>query len=103
MKLYLSRVLSLWRRRILTVVISILLFLSRFTSRRSRVHWIGRHDRPRRPERAVFVSFFAIAMSLLEPREYVVWSITWGSATSVFLILVTLYRLLPRKRAHWIQ
>ena len=72
-----------------------------FIFSRARVHWIGCR-RYRRPERVLMVLLFLGAMFLLEPREYVLWSLASGSGVSLFLILVTIYRFIPHKRAHWI-
>ena len=80
-----------------------LLSYVRKSSPRASFHWIGYHRRSLRIERHLYVLLFASALVLLEPREYVLWSISLGSATSLFLMLVTVYRLIPRKRAHWVQ
>jgi hypothetical protein len=101
----LSRIHSRWRRRIIRLYLCCLVFVDQCTARtfpRARIHWIGYHRRPRRPERLMAMLLFAFAMILLEPREFVLWSIEMGSALSVACVALTVYRLVPRKRGRWV-
>jgi len=103
MKQKLSHINSPWRRLSITVFVNSLLFLNHFTSPRARIHWIGSHRRRRRLERPVIILLFVSAMILLEAREYVIWSTIWGGVTAFFILLHTIYRLIPRKPAHWVK
>ena len=71
--------------------------------RRSRAHWIGKRRRWRRLERTGIVALFLAAMFILEPREYATWAAIWGGATAILFSFYSLYRLVPRRRAHWID
>lgn len=64
---------------------------------RAHVHWIGNHRRLRRLERPLMVFVFLGALILLEPREVATWSAMWGGATSIFILLHTIFILIPRK------
>lgn len=74
-----------------------------FFRARAHIHWIGRYSRPRRLERALFLLLFFLGMFALETEQFMFWSIAWGGTMAIFLSLVTLYRLVPHKRAHWIK
>jgi hypothetical protein len=99
----LPRIQTLWKRLFLDVFLSCLIFVGGLKRSRARVHWIGYHRRRARPERALIVLLFLTAMVLLEPLEYILWSIALGSAVAFFLLAVTVYRLVPRRRAHWVK
>lgn len=99
----LPHIRTAWKRLFLDLFLSCLIFVGSFKRRRARVHWIGYHQRSARPERALVLSLFLTAMVLLEPQEYILWSISLGSAISLFLVLITAYRLVPRRRAHWVK
>jgi hypothetical protein len=71
-------------------------------TRRARAHWVGRYERPRRPERLLFVFIFFGAMLLFEPQDYLHWSVWWGGMAAVFVSFYSLYLLAPRKRRHWV-
>jgi hypothetical protein len=75
----------------------------RLQAPRARAHWIGYHRRPHRPERAFYILLFASAMILLEPYQFLLWSIALGAGTSLFLLLHTIYQFVPRRRAHWVR
>lgn len=82
--------------------------LSRFlrdnlASSRARIHWIGGQDRPRRPERALIAFVVYGAMIVLCPRDYATWAAFWGGGAAIFLNLYTVYQLIPRRRAYWIN
>lgn len=100
-KLY--RIRSYWRRLAMHIFVACLSFIARHASPRARVHWLGRHHRPRRPERMLLVTLLFFSMAIFEPREYMLWSVTWGGALSIFVTLNSIYLLLPRKRAHWVK
>lgn len=99
----LSRIRSPWRRCLLHIYLTSLIFATKYTSARARIHWIGGHGRPRRPERAL--GFFLIfgGMLALETQQYLLWSITLGGGLAIFLNLYTVYRLIPRKQYYWID
>lgn len=71
-------------------------------SRRARVHWIGDHRRVHRRERALAMLLFLSALICLTPEDVAFWSALAGGMMSIFVVLDTIYRLFPRKRAHWI-
>lgn len=99
----LHRIRTHWKRLFLDLFLSCLIFVGIFKRSRARIHWIGYHRRRARPERALMLLLFLVAMVLLEPLEYILWSIALGSAVSFFLLVVTVYRLAPRRRAHWVR
>ena len=103
MKQKLSRVTSPWHRLSITVFVRSLLLIDHFARPRSRVHWVGRYSRPRRLERALILLLFGTAMVLLEQQQYVLWATMLGGMMSIFVVLRTIYRLFPRKRAHLIK
>ena len=98
----LKRIQTPWRRRLITSLINFLLWLSLVRGPRAQAHWIGRANRRRRPERLVYLGILVISFLLVEPHQYMFWSVMWGGTLSIFLNLHTVYRFLPRKRAHWI-
>lgn len=72
-----------------------------FVRPRAQVHWVGSHRRSRRRERTAAISLLITAIVLLEPYEFALWSLISGAALSLFLILASLYRFVPRKRSRW--
>jgi hypothetical protein len=104
MKHILIQVTVHWRRRLITLLCSSFVFFSRFTSsRRSRIHWVGRFNRPRRPERVLFFLLFFGSMALLEPVQFIFWAVMWGGTLAIFLNLYMVYWLIPRRRVHWVR
>lgn len=87
MKEKLSRIRSPWRRLLLSLVLSAMVFIDQAKSPRSKVHWIGVHDRPRRLERALFIALLFISMFVFEPRQYILWASIWGGGVSLYIIL----------------
>jgi hypothetical protein len=79
-----------------------LLLINRFVSHRARIHWVGGYHRPHRPERAIFAVLF-LGSLVWGAQQYMFWSTLWGGMLSIFLNLFMLYRLLPRRRAHWVR
>ena len=97
MKQKLHSIYCPWRRIAVTVVVVFLSFWNRFrrSNARSRAHWIGNHRRPLRLERSSIALLFLLAMLLLEPREYAVWSAIFGGFTAmVFPLLFFHYQLI---------
>jgi hypothetical protein len=76
--------------------------VQRLTPSRARIHWIG-HYRRRRLERHLIILLFLCAVIFLEPHEFALWSAIWGGATAFFIVFYTIYLLVPRKRAHWVN
>ena len=103
MKEKLSRIRAPWRRLLVSLFLSSLVFMGRFKSSRSYMHWIGHAHRPRRLERLLSVFLLFIAMVFLEPRQYVLWCAVWGGAASLFVILQSVRKLAPRKQFHWVR
>lgn len=99
----LSQIISPWRRRSITVYMKSLLFLTKFAGPRARIHWVGRYDRPRRPQRVLFALVFLGSLLAFGSRQYMFWSTLWGGALAIFLNLHMIYRLIPRKRAHYVK
>jgi len=102
MKRKLSQIRTPWRRRLITFLVNVLVFLGRHSSIRARVHWLGRQQRPRRLERLLGMFLILGAMLILEPRQLALWSIIWGGFFAISLNLYTVYHLIPRKQYHWI-
>ena len=98
MKEKLSRIHSSWRRLLVSLVISCLLFIGKFQSPRTRIHWIGNVRRARRLERHLFIVLLFVPFLLLEPRQYLLWFVLWGGMVSVFVIIFS--SLLIFKKAH---
>lgn len=98
MKRKLSRVQGPWRRRAITILLSVVLLFGKFTPR-ARAHWIGSARRRRRPERAFTVLLFTSAMVILSGRQFVIWSILVGSMTSIFVVLATFYTILRSNKS----
>lgn len=96
MKDKLSRIRSPWRRLMISLVLSALVAMDQAHSPRKRVHWIGSPARPRRLERVFFIVVLFAAMLTFDAHQYVIWSLAWGSAASLFVILNTLYKLAQR-------
>jgi len=103
MKSKLSRIQRRWHRLTFEIFVNCLLLLRTRPTPRARIHWIGTYGRPRRFERALFVSLLFLGLILLEPREYILWSTMCGGMTSIFVTLHSIYLLIPRKRAHWVK
>jgi hypothetical protein len=76
---------------------------SKLSSPRARNHWIGRQDRPPRPERSLGVLILFGAFLVLDWEDYLVWATIWGGGAAVFVNLYMVYRLVLRKRAHWVK
>jgi hypothetical protein len=53
-------------------------------------------------ERLMITIIFPCAVLLLSRREFLIWSTVIGGVASIYLTLYSIYRLIPRKRAHWI-
>ena len=102
MEKHLSHIHTRWRRLIVSLYLSCLIFIGRVYKRRSNIHWVGRHPRRKRYDRLLIVSLFLGAMVLLNAREYAYWCTVAGGTTAIFLNLYTVYRFIPRKRGHWI-
>jgi len=98
-----SRIRSPWRRLVLSLSLGVLGWINKLDSSRARVHWVGRFERRRRHERVVFALLFMGSMLLLKEWQFVFWAVMWGGALSIFLSLHALYRLIPRKRYHWLD
>jgi len=89
MKNKLSRIKSPWRRLLVSLVLSCLIFIGIFESHRSRFHWVGGRYRHSRLERPLFILLIFGAILLLNPHQYIHWSIIWGGAFSLFTIYET--------------
>jgi|ERR671924_66774 hypothetical protein len=98
----LSRIRSHWRRLIITLCVAGLSFTNRRIGTRARIHWLGGHGRPRRPERALTLALFG-AMSFLGVEELLICSVLIGGGLAIFLNLFTVYRLFPRNQHHGIN
>jgi hypothetical protein len=98
-----ARIRSRWRRLALSLFLSSLVFISKFKSRRARVHWIGHHRRPLRLERALGIFIFCGGLIFLEWREYMIWAAGWGSLASAFVIWRSMRILAPRRQYHWVN
>jgi len=97
-----SRIRSPRRRLVLSLYLSFLGWIDQLTPRRAQAHWIGRSKRRRRPQRILLVSMLLLS-ELLVPRQHMMlWSIMWGGTFAIFVNLFAIYRLWPRRRAHWI-
>ena len=94
----LTHIRSPWRRLLVSLFLSALVFLGQFHRPRAYVHWIGNHGRPRRLERWFFIIVLIVAMFVFKPHDYMVWGLLWGGAASFFIILYTLLTLILRKR-----
>jgi hypothetical protein len=67
---------------------------------RAQSHWLGGQDgRGPRLEHLAVALWFLVAMVTLEAYDYLFWIIALGGALSLFLTLMSLYQLIPRKRA----
>lgn len=97
----LTRIRSAWRRLLVSLYLSWVVFLNQFYSRRAFVHWIG-HKRPRRRERLLIFLLLFVAMFVLEPIEYALWAAIWGGLFSISINLYIGYWLLHRRRYHWL-
>jgi hypothetical protein len=103
MKDKLSRITNPWHRLMITVLVNSLLWLGTLLpSSRARVHWIGGPRRPRRIERPIVAAMFISAMALLEPHQYAYWCALIGGGVSIFVVLCTVYLLIPKQQYHWI-
>lgn len=58
----------------------------RYSSPRARIHWLGRHPRPRRLERS-FIAFVLVGgIFVLDTHQLLLWSLGWGGLASAFVI-----------------
>jgi len=103
MKKTLCQITRPWRRQAIRVLMSFLLLLNRFNSSRAYIHWVGRYNRPRRRERALFAFLFLGTLLAAGPQRHITWLTAWGGALAIFLNLLMLYQFIPRKRAHWVR
>lgn len=92
-----------WRRLILSLLISFLFFISRPRRRRARVHWLGNMHRPRRFERPLIFAIIFVALPVFEFDQYLLWLSAWGGGAAVFINLCAAYKLIPRRRYHWVS
>lgn len=104
MKHKLSCIRKPWRRLAIAVTVKLLMTLNVFLVPLGgrRAHWVGKPPRSRW-DIPVIGLLFVGAMLLLEPREYATWAALWGGSVAIIVNLCTAYRLLPRRRAHWIR
>lgn len=65
-------------------------------SPRFYIHWIGNHNRPARLERPFAFVVLFVAMVLLTPNQYLIWSTVWGGAISVFVIVQSMRLIFQR-------
>jgi hypothetical protein len=87
----------------ITVLVNSLLWLGTLQpSSRARVHWVGGPRRPHRRERFMIGSLFACAIIVLKPHEYAYWCALIGGGISIFVVLCTVYLLIPKQQYHWI-
>lgn len=94
------------RRLLITVVINFFYWFSlmvdypmqiaRSYRPRARVHWMGRANRPRRPERAFMVFTFLGAILFLPAEQLLLWSVGWGSVVSMFVIVRSVGMVMQR-------
>ena len=98
-----GRIRSRWRRLIFKALLSCLVVYDKHKPRRAKVHWIGRHRRPRRLERALGLFVFCGGFIFLELNEYLIWAAWWGGMASAFVIWRSFYKLKPRKQYHWVH
>lgn len=94
---------SRWKRVFLGFYLSWLIFLGKFQSSRARVHWVGSQVRSRRLERVLGILLLCGAIIILEPREYILWSIWWGGLASMFVIWQSVRILIPEKESNWVR
>jgi accessory gene regulator protein AgrB len=103
MKEKLSRITSPWHRFMVTVVVHCVLFISKFAGRYARIHWVGSYHRRLRLEHLKIILriilLFLLAIIILEQHQFVLWSTLVGGTASLFVVLHTIYRLIPRKRS----
>lgn len=102
MKKKLSSIRSPWRRRLVSLFISILLMLGKLQSRRARIHWLGNASRPPRPERLLFFLLFFVPLGWYEPRSYLRWCLFWGLFFALFTMVETVRKIEPRRKYHWV-
>jgi hypothetical protein len=98
----LRRIRSPWHRLFLSLLISCLLLLNLFIPKRARVHWVGGPRKSHHLERLLITILFPCAVIILRTQEFIVWATVIGGVASIYLTLYGLWRLIPRKRAHWI-
>lgn len=67
---------------------------------RAHVHWIG-PKRPRRPERLFIAVVYVWAIVLLEAHQLLVWSVIWGSLSSMFVVTRSFAMLRSKKSDRW--
>jgi hypothetical protein len=103
MKNILIQITAPWRRHFITLLFISFVFFSHFASARSKIHWIGRYHRPRRLERALMILLFVYAFILLQPYQFALWSTVLGGTMAIFINLHMIYRLIPRRKHHWID
>lgn len=103
MKDKLSRIRSPWRRLLISLVINCLVAFDQVRSPRRKIHWVGSHARPRRLERAFAIVVMFVAMLTFEPHQYMAWAIAWGGGASLFVIVLTMYKLVQRITDPWIN
>lgn len=97
MKYKLSSIRSPWRRRLVSLFISLLVLLGKLQSRRARIHWVGNAGRPARPERLFFFILFFVPLGGLEPRLYLRWCLFWGLFFALFTLVETVRIIAPRR------
>lgn len=96
------KVVLLVRLQIRLILLWVLCSFGHGRAKRAKVHWIGRHQRAKRYDRILFIVLYFGALAVLDPLDFMMWAIMWGGGLSIFLVLYTVYRFIPRKRAHWI-
>jgi len=91
--------LPLHYRLLISLIVNSLFFLSILQSKRTRIHWVGNLRRFRRVERHLFIVLLLVPLVLLEPRQYLFWSVVWGGAASAFVIVMSSLRLFKKVNA----
>jgi hypothetical protein len=78
-----------------------LLGIIKFSAPRTRAHWLGA-PRQRRYERLLIPAMYIGGILFFDGRDFATWSMYVGGVASIFVVLYSVYRLVPIKTAHWI-
>ncbi len=98
MKEKFSRIRSPWNRLYITFLVILFLCRDKLIRRRTHAHWIGSHSRHTPWEYLLFALLFLGAMVILDSAAFAFWATLVGGATSLFVVMTTIYTLIPRKR-----
>jgi hypothetical protein len=70
-------------------------------SPRANYHWLG-NPRPRRYERLLIPAMYIGGILFFDGRDFATWAMYAGGVASIFVVLYSVYRLIPVKKYHWI-